>query len=90
MFFCNVRKILMISVVLGLQFVPQVFNILEKRILSAHERLGDQQKIIFLVDYNDSCEKRVRSCLKVSKTLENHTTFSNSFWSEAAMSGANS
>ena len=54
--FCNFRKILMISVVLGLQFVPQVFNIFEKRILSAHERLGDQQKIIFWVDYNDSCE----------------------------------
>ena len=51
----------MISVVLGLQFVPQVFNIFEKRILSAHERLGDQQKIIFWVDYNDSCEKGVQS-----------------------------
>ena len=61
MIFCNFRKFLMISVVLGLQFVPQVFNIFEKRILSAHERLGDQQKIIFWVDYNDSCEKRVRS-----------------------------
>ena len=47
MIFCNFRKILMISVVLGLQFVPQVFNIFEKRILSAHERLGDQQKTIF-------------------------------------------
>ena len=56
MIFCNYRKILMISVDLGLQFVPQVFNIFEKRILSAHERLGDQQKIIFWVDYNDSCE----------------------------------
>ena len=76
----------MISVVLGLQFVPQVFNIFEKRILSAHERLGDQQKIIFWVDYNDSCE----NVSEVSKTLENHTNFSNSFWSEAAMSGANS
>ena len=51
----------MISVVLGLHFVPQVFNIFEKRILSAHERLGDQQKIIFWVDYNDSYEKRVQS-----------------------------
>ena len=61
MFFCNFRKILMISVVLGLQFVPQVFNIFEKRILSAHERLGVQQKIIFWVDYNDSCEKGVQS-----------------------------
>ena len=61
MLFCNFRKILMISVVLGLQFVPQVFNIFEKRILSAHERLGDQQKIIFWVDYNDSYEKRVQS-----------------------------
>ena len=30
MIFCNFRKILMISVVLGLQFVPQVFNIFEK------------------------------------------------------------
>ena len=56
MIFCNFRKILMISVDLGLQCVSQVFNIFEKRILSAHERLGDQQKIIFWVDYNDSCE----------------------------------
>ena len=52
-------------------------------------RLGDQRKMIFWVDYNDSYEKRVRSCLKVSKSLENHTTFSNIFWSEVAMLGAN-
>ena len=76
----------MISVVLGLQFVPQVFNIFEKRILSAHERLGDQQKIIFGL----TTTIRMKNVSKVSKTLENHTTFSNMFWSEAAISGANS
>ena len=89
MIFCNYRKILMISVDLGLQFVPQVFNIFEKRILSAQRTFGRSTENDFWVDYNDSCEKRVRSCLKVSKSLENHTTFSNIFWSEAAMSGAN-
>ena len=57
MIFSSFRKILMIFTDLGLQCVSQVFNIFEKRILSAHERLGDQQKIIFWVDYNDSCEK---------------------------------
>ena len=40
MIFCNFRKILMISVDLGLQFVPQVFNIFEKRILSAQRTFG--------------------------------------------------
>ena len=40
MIFCNYRKILMISVDLGLQFVPQVFNIFEKRILSAQRTFG--------------------------------------------------
>ena len=89
MIFCIFRKILMIFPDLGLQCVPQVFNIFEKRILGAQRTFGRSTKNHFWVDYNDSCEKRVRSCLKVSKTLENHTTFSNSFWSEAAMSGAN-
>ena len=40
MIFCNFRKFLMISVDLGLQCVPQVFNIFEKRILSAQRTFG--------------------------------------------------
>ena len=80
----------MISVDLGLQCVPQVFNIFEKRILGAQRTFGRSTGNHFWVDYNDSCEKRVRSCLKVSKNLEKHITFSNIFWSEASMSGAKS
>ena len=88
--FSNYHKIVMISVDLGLHFVPQVFNIFEKRLLSAQRTFVRTTENIFWVDYNDSCEKRVQSCLKVSKTLEKHATVSNIFWSEAAMSGANS
>ena len=51
MIFCNFRKILMIFPDLGLQCVPQVFNIFEKRILGysvyLSGRLGGQRKIIF-------------------------------------------
>ena len=46
--FCNYRKILMISVDLGLQFVPQVFNIFEKRILSAQRTFGRSTENDFL------------------------------------------
>ena len=90
MIFCNFRKILMISPDLGLQCVPQVFNIFEKRILGAQRTFGRSTKNHFWVDYNDSCEKHVRSCLKVSKNMENQVKFSNTFWSEAVMLGANS
>ena len=48
MILCNFRKILMISVVLGLQFVPQVFNIFEKRILSAQRTFGRSTENHFL------------------------------------------
>ena len=89
MIFCNFRKFLMISVDLGLQCVSQVFNIFENRILSAQRTFGRSTKIIFWVDYNDSREKHVQSWLKVRKSLENHTTFLNIFWSEVAMLGAN-
>ena len=89
MIFCNFRKILMIFPDLGLQCVPQVFNIFEKRILGAQRTFGRSTKNYFWVDYNDSREKRVQSWLKVRKSLENHTTFSNIFWSEVAMLGAN-
>ena len=44
MILCNYRKILMISVDLGLQFVHQVFNIFEKRILSAQRTFGRSTK----------------------------------------------
>ena len=40
MIICNFRKIMMIFLDLGLQCVPQVFNIFEKRILSAQRTLG--------------------------------------------------
>ena len=87
MFFCNFRKILMIFVVLGLQFVPQVFNIFEKRILRAHRTFGRSTENHF---FGLTTTIRMKNVSKVSKTLENHTTFSNIFWSEAAISGANS
>ena len=90
MIFCSFHKILMIFTDLGLQYVSQVFNIFENVSWVLSGRLGDQRKIIFWVDYNDSCEKNVRSCLKVSKNMENHVKFSNTFWSEAGMLGANS
>ena len=61
MIFCNFRKILMIFTDLGLQRVPQVFNIFEKRILGAQRTFGRSTKNIFWVDYNDSREKRVQS-----------------------------
>ena len=48
MIFCNYRKFLMISVDLGLQFVPQVFNIFEKRILSAQRTFGRSTENDFL------------------------------------------
>ena len=48
MIFCNYRKILMISVDLGLQFVPQVFIIFEKRILGAQRTFGRSTKNHFL------------------------------------------
>ena len=48
MIFCNYRKILMISVDLELQFVPQVFNIFEKRILSAQRTFGRSTENDFL------------------------------------------
>ena len=89
MIFCKFRKILMIFPDLGLQRVPQVFNIFEKRILSAQRTFGRSTKNIFWVDYNVSREKHVQSWLKVRKSLENHTTFFNIFWSEVAMLGAN-
>ena len=44
MIFCNFRKILMIFPDLGLQCVPQVFNIFEKRILSAQRTFGRSTK----------------------------------------------
>ena len=90
MIFCSFRKILMIFTDLGLQYVSQVFNIFENVSWVLSGRLGDQRKIIFWVHYNDSREKNVRSCLKVSKIMENHVTISNTFWSEAAMLGASS
>ena len=48
MIFCNFRKFLMISVDLGLQCVPQVINIFEKRILSAQRTFGRSTKNHFL------------------------------------------
>ena len=48
MIFCNFRKILMISPDLGLQCVPQVFNIFEKRILGAQRTFGRSTKNHFL------------------------------------------
>ena len=48
MIFFNYRKILMISVDLGLQFVPQVFSIFEKRILSAQRTFGRSTENDFL------------------------------------------
>ena len=44
MIFCNFRKFLMISVDLGLQCVPQVFNIFEKCILCAQRTFGRSTK----------------------------------------------
>ena len=91
MIFCSFHKILMIFTDLGLQCVSQVFNIFEKCISGAQRTFGRSTKNhFFWVDYNDSCEKNIRSCLKGSKSLEKHAMFSNTFWSEAAMSGANS
>ena len=89
MIFCSFRKILMIFTDLGLQYVSQVFNIFEKCILGAQRTFGRSTKNHFSVDYNDSREKHVQSWLKVRKSLENHTTFLNIFWSEVAMLGAN-
>ena len=48
MIFCNFRKILMIFPDLGLQCVPQVFNIFEKRILSAQRTFGRSTENDFL------------------------------------------
>ena len=48
MIFCNFRKILMIFPDLGLQCVPQVFNIFEKRILGAQRTFGRSTKNHFL------------------------------------------
>ena len=64
MIFCNFRKILMISVVLGLQFVPQVFNIFEKRILSAHERWAINRKSFFGL----TTTIRMKTCPKLSES----------------------
>ena len=47
MIFCNFRKILMIFPDLGLQRLPQVFNIFENVFWVLSGRLGDQRKIIF-------------------------------------------
>ena len=90
MFFCNFRKIWWFSKILGYSVYLECLIFVKNVSWVLSGRLGDQLENIFWVDYNDSCEKRVRSCPKVSKTLENHTAFSNIVWSEAVMSGANS
>ena len=71
MIICNFRKIMMIFLDLGLQCVPQVFNIFEKRILGAQRTFGRSTIKSFLGRLQRSRrqksilgEKMRRSCLQ--------------------------